>query len=179
MFLATVGSPGQSHTCWPWRIQSRVGRLPCCGFRSRPLWATCLRDLSMPVRCGVYGTETIRSRCLQRCMAHIFRPGNCGSAACPKVSPPLAGICQPCSSHQRVPLPFARRTAREDSEYNNIQAIYASRKGFSVSSMPSVGQTRITCVPRATVKPSSRVSSESLNGSSGSDKPRKVQGTRI
>ena len=41
-------------------------------------------------------------------------------------------------------------------------------KGFAMASMPSAGQMRTTDVPRHTTRPSSRVSSVSLYGSSGS-----------
>ena len=40
--------------------------------------------------------------------------------------------------------------------------------GLGMDSMPSAGQIKTTAVPRHTTRPSWRVSSESLNGSSGS-----------
>ena len=58
----------------------------------------------------------------------------------------------------------------------NICASYASSsansssKGFDISSMPSAGDIKLTCVPLHTTNPNRRVWSLSLNGSLGSEK---------
>lgn len=44
----------------------------------------------------------------------------------------------------------------------------SARKGFSIASIPSIGQIKTTCVPRHTERPKVRVSSDNRKGSSGS-----------
>jgi len=66
-------------------------------------------------------------------------------------------------SSEREPPPanFLRQ-----SRYERIHS--CCRKGFDICSTPSAGQMSTTEVPRQTTRPKFRVSSVSLNGSSGS-----------
>jgi hypothetical protein len=45
----------------------------------------------------------------------------------------------------------------------------SSSKGLAISSMPSAGDIKLTCVPLQTTNPNRLVSSVSLNGSLGSE----------
>merc|ERR1711942_363706 len=53
-------------------------------------------------------------------------------------------------------------------EYIQPRSYSCCRKGLDICSTPSAGQMRTTEVPRHTTRPKFRVSSVSLNGSSGS-----------
>ena len=53
-------------------------------------------------------------------------------------------------------------------QFRNEACYSCCKNGLAIASMPSTGHTRTTDVPRQTTSPSGRVSSDNLNGSSGS-----------
>jgi hypothetical protein len=95
----------------------------------------------------------------------------------------------PQRNHEHLPAKHARRgasarishapikCARNNGSIVSRHAASCATNGLAIDSVPSVGQTTMTAVPRRTTRPSDRVASVSRSGSSGSDARKVTEGT--
>ena len=104
-----------------------------------------------------------------------FEPGYCGGlwTGCLDVPfRPWIDCAEPRSTCKSTNTPASRiifdSFAHSFRCYLNDYSSATLKKGFSISSVPSVGDIKATCVPRHTTIPSVLVASVSLYGSCGS-----------